>query len=384
MFTVTCNLSIGAWAANSADNPLTEFVELETSLSLGSAGDFCRLCVYAPPGGQAGLVEGLATEAAGALGLGGEGGGKGFSVQVRGNDIKPGDPISIELKSGDVSDTVMTAEVQSVKSSFGTTVIEGRTGAQKLADTRLNQVYENQTLNQIVNDLAGQADVDTGNIETGTTYSYFVVHESRNLLKHIREMARREGMDVYFNTDNKLTLKKFNKSSADHVFSFCIDILDLRLLNHQPVSEHVMVYGESPASNQGPDTWHWVAKDISPFQSEVGQGTKTLAVTDGVIRTKDAADTYAASKFGAIIDNSRLGRLKVLGNPTVKLGDAIEIKDAEKPELNGLFKVTSVRHVLSKQEGYLTHIGFGGIGGAQSAEGLIGSAAGSLKGAIGF
>jgi hypothetical protein len=76
--------------------------------------------------------------------------------------------------------------------------------------------------------------------------------------------------------------------------------------------------------------------------------------------------------------------LKILGNPKVKLADAIEIKNAPKPDLNGLFKVTSVRHVLNKREGYLTFVGFTGQGGAEKAGGLFGGATGQLAGALGL
>ncbi|MCK4790719.1 MAG: hypothetical protein KAV87_43690 [Desulfobacteraceae bacterium] len=374
---VSYDLKIGEWQVNSDEELHTEFIELEIVLSLDSISDACQISVYAPSQVQAGMVEGLATEAAGELGFGGEGGGESVSVQVRGNQITYGDPMSIELSVGDVSNKIMTAKVQKIDSSFGLTTITGRTGMQKLATTRLNQIYENQSLSQIVNDLAGLAGVDTGEIETGNTYPYFVVHESKSLLKHIREQAIREGMDVYFDNENSLIMKKFNKSSADHIFRFGKEILDLELFNHQMINEHIFVYGESPSSNQGPDIWHWIAKDISPFQGEAGDSVKLLSIQDSAIRTKDAADTYAASKLGAIMDHSTFGRLKILGNPSIKLADAIEIKDAPKPELNGLFKVTLVRHIVNKQKGYLTHIGFCGIGGAESA-------AGSLKGAVGF
>ena len=86
----------------------------------------------------------------------------------------------------------------------------------------------------------------------------------------------------------------------------------------------------------------------------------------------------ATAKSGVLKDRASQGQLKILGNPLVKLGDAIEIKDAPKPELNGLFKVTSVRHVLSKWQGYLTFIGFSGQGGAQQAGGAVGQLAGAV------
>ena len=376
MLQIRYAISIGNWLVNSADNPLTELISLDIKLGVNLPSDICRILVYAQPAPQPGLLEQAVGAAAGALGFGEE--EKAFSIQICGNDIKPGDPITIELTSGDASDKVMTAEVECINSSFGQTKITGRMGMQKLANTRLNLVYENQTLNQIVSDLAGQASVSTGQIETGSNYPYLVVHESKNLLKHILELAMREGMDLYFDTDNKLTVKKFNKSNADHTFYYGIDILDLQLFNHQPTSEHILIYGESPASNQGADTWHWLTKDLQPFQGEVGEGIKTLSIQDSAVRTKDAADRQAIAKLGAMKDQSTRGKLKILGNPTVKLGDAIEIKSAPKPELNGLFKVTSVRHIFNKRDGYLTFIDFTGQGGAEAAGGLLGQLGGAL------
>ena len=383
MLKVTYSLTIGKWSVNSADDPRTEFITLELNHSINSDVDYCHISVYAPPVPQPSLLEQAIGAAASALGFGGEE-EESFSVQVRGNAIKLGDQLTVELTAGDRSGKVMTADVQSIASSFGQTKITGTTGKQKLANARLNQIYENQTLSQIVKDLASQVGAATGEVETGSTYSYFVVHESKSLLSQIRELSMRDGLDVYFDIDNKLTLKKFNKSSADHTFNYGIDILDLQLLNRQPTSDHIPVYGESPASNQGTDTWHWLVKDLSPFRSEVGQGPKTLAIQDSAVRTKDAADGLAVSKFGAIKDHSALGRLKILGNPLVKLGDAIEIKNSPKPELNGLFKVTSVRHVLNKRDGYLTFIAFSGQGGAAKAGDLVGQVVGQLGGVLGL
>jgi len=199
------------------------------------------------------------------------------------------------------------------------------------------------------------------------------VHESRSALEHIRSLAVRDGMDFYFDTDNKLTLKASNTSGPSHTFQYGRDILELQLLRRQAGSDHVRVYGESPASGQGADNWHWVAKDISPFQGEGGAGLRTLTLQDRVLRTKDAADRLALSKLAATQSYATRGWLKILGNPNVKLADIIVIEQAERPELNGRFKVTSVRHMLSKQAGYVTHVGLvspvvagtpgGGLGG---------------------
>ena len=387
MKTISYKLTVGNWSVSSADDPKTELVALDTLLSLDSPGDYGRITVYALPPPPAGLLEqavGAAVSAASsALGLGGGTEEEAFTVQIRGQSVKLGNQMTIELAVDDQSAMVLTADILAVQSTFGQTTITARTGMQKLAMSRINQIYQNQSLSQIIQDLCRQAEVDTGTVDSGSTYPYLVVHESKNLLRTIRELAAREGMDVYFDTENALTVHKFTKTEADHTLYYGIDLLDMEMSNWQPPAEHLLVYGESPASNQGSDTWHWLVKDISPFRSEVGQGAKTLALQDGALRTKDAADAAATAKFGAMQDHAALGRLKILGKPTLKVGDAIALKNVPKPEMNGLFKVISVRHVYNKREGYVTYLGFSGQGGAAQAEGLLGQLGGAL-GALGL
>ena len=374
---VTYKLTINKWSVDSANDPRTEFIMLDTQHSANSAADYCRITVYAPPPPKPSLLEQAGAAVASEVGLGG-GESESFSVSVRGNPIKHGDQMTVELTVDDTATTIFTAEVSAIRSSLGQTVITGTTGKQKLAHTRLNQTYSNQSLNQIAKDLAKQASVNAGDIQTGSSYSYFVVHDSKSVLRQLQELAFRDGMDLYCDAENKLVLKKFEKTRADHTFYYGIHVLDLQLWNYEIASEHFRVYGESPSSNQGSETWHWFTKDLSPFTGELGSGQKLLVIQDSAAKTKDAADSLATAKSGALKDGTSQGRLKILGNPLVKLGDAMEIKEAPKPELNGLFKVTSVRHVLSKWQGYLTFVEFTGQGGAQQAAGALGQLAGAV------
>lgn len=376
MLKATYKVSIAGWSVDSASDPRTELIQLEVRQAINVPSDHCRITAYAPPGEKPGALEQLAGAAASAVGLvGGAAGGapSGFSVDVRGQKVAQSDLVTIELTAGDVTDTVMTAEVLSVESSFGEITLTGRTGMQKLATARVNQVYEKQSLKQIVSDLAQQAGVQVGDVDDGSTYQYLVAHESKSVLRIVLELARREAMDVFVDSSNKLTVTAFSKTTADHVFRYGAEILGLALDTGDPTVDRVRVHGESPSSSSGTDTWHWLVKDLSSFRGESGQGVRARGIQDGAVRTKDLAGSAAAARLGAIRDASTVGRVKVLGNPKVKLGEAIEIRDAPRPELNGLFKVTSVGHLYSKHEGYVTTVGFSGQGGAASASsGLVG------------
>lgn len=385
MLKVGFKVSIAGWSVDSTDDARTEVVEIAAERSLRGAHDHCRIVLYAPPAPKPDMLEQLAGAATEALFGGGEGGGEEFSIDVRGETIAHGDPVAIELVSGDTSATVMTATVHDVTSTFGLTTITGRTGMQILATTRLNQVYENRSFAQIVRDLAQQSGVQVANVATGSTYPYVVVHESKPVLFSIRELARREGADAYFDADGKLVVHVFDKSTADHVFNYGIDILDLKVHNREPTSARVVVYGESPSSQQGSDTWHWITKDVAPFQGEAGEeSARMLALPDAALRTKDAADAGAKARLRSITEQATTGRLRLLGDPTVQPADAIEIKNAPKPELNGLFKVLSVRHRFSKQTGFLTDVDFSAIRPADEGGGGLLGALGQAAGALGL
>jgi hypothetical protein len=374
-------LSIAGWSVDSGADPRTELIELDVFQALNVPSDHCRVAAYAPRAADESLVGELAGAAASALGIGGDGAPPGFSVQIRGQAVKAADAVTIELTAGDVSDTVMTAEVLSVESSLDVITLVGRTGMQRLAATRVNQVYENQSLGQIVQDLAGQAGVQTGTIDTGSRYPYAVVHESKSVLRTIRELAQREAMDVFFDSQNRLTVTAYSKAAADHAFRYGAEVLDLRLDAGEPTADHIRVHGESPASTQGTDTWHWLVKDLSSFRGDSGRGVQSRGLQDGAARTKDLAKSTADARLAAIQNGSKVGRVTVLGNPKVKLGEAVEIRDAPRPELNGLFKAVSVRHLFTKHAGYVTVVGFTGqesasAAGAAGLAGQLGSAAG--------
>jgi hypothetical protein len=376
-------LSIAGWSVDSVADPRTELVELDVFRTLNAPGDYCRIAVYAPRADGASALEqaaGAAVAAAGsARGLSGGGTG-GVSVQVRGQAVAAADAVTVELTSGNVSATVMTAEVRSVESSLGLVGVLGRTATERLAATRLNAVYENQGLDQIVRDLAGQAGVQVGDVDTGSRYPYVVVHESRSLFRTLRELALREGMDLFADRSNLLTVRRFAKTTADHVFRYAAEMLDVRLDAGEPTADHVLVSGESPSSTMGSDTWHWLVRDLSPFRGESGSGVRTRGIQDGAVRTKDAAATAANARLGAVRAAATSGSVSVLGNPAVDLGEAIEIQGTPRPELNGLFKVASVRHVFSKREGFVTVVGFTGAGGAATAGGgPLGAAAAGVS-----
>ncbi len=272
--------------------------------------------------------------------------------------VAGGDTVSVELGYADNGlSKVMEGMVDSAESSTRTLRIRGLSAMTKLLGLRLFQTYEKQTAGAIVADLAGQADVATGDVEDGLDFPAYVIDESKSAYQHIQDLAEKCGFDIYLDVDSGLMFKEFTKSTADHTFEYAKDILKLEVSDRKQGYHSVEVWGESPVSAEGEETSHWLTKSREDFKGVAGSGLPLLLIKDPSIATKDAAEAYAKAKLRSIERRRRTGELTVLGKPEVKLGDAIEIKGMPDANTNGTFQVRWVSHLLSKAAGFITSIG---------------------------
>ena len=275
---------------------------------------------------------------------------------------KKKDKVSIELGYSDKLTKVFEGNVDMIVQTIATFTIDGVNPFANLLTLRKDETRLNQKSKDIVSYLAKEAGVDVANAEDGFELPYYVIDSRKNAYEHCLGLAKKNGFDLYCNEEGKLVFKKFTKSKADHTFTYAIDILSIQVFSSDPLYEGSEVYGESPVSSRGSDTWCWFIKDFSPNKGSEGDKSKAVLIQDPIIRTKDAADAYASAKLTALEKGSVFGSAAIPGNPKVKLGDAVEFKDCTQSELNQVFQVRRIRHILNKSSGFITEIGFSGTG----------------------
>lgn len=283
-------------------------------------------------------------------------------TQTKKQNIKKGDPVSIELGYGDQTAAVMKGTAVNIKPSFETITIIAHTPVQKLLDLRLNQTYENQNAGDIVSDLAKQVSIDTQTVENGIKFPFYVIDHHKNCWEHLHDIAQKCGFDLYLTPDSKLIFKPFKKSSAAHTLTYGKDIISLKHFDAETDFKNVVVRGESPASSQGSDTAHWLTKSFEDFKGSTGTEKPVLSIQDAAVRTKDAADASAKGRMNIIQRKKQQGAIDIIGSANIKLGDIFEIKEAPQNFLNGLFQVRAVSHTLDKNTGFRTRIHFWGSG----------------------
>ncbi|MCP4115977.1 MAG: hypothetical protein GY737_11330 [Desulfobacteraceae bacterium] len=213
------------------------------------------------------------------------------------------DPGTVSLGYEDsATDLVFTGMVDRISRSLqGAQRLQGGNGGVLLSRLRINQSYEQQSAGDLVNDLAGQAGVETDTVESGVDLSFYVLDDRSNAYEHMATLARKSGYHTGFTPEGKLYFGPYVEGQAVQNFSYGIDILSLR------------------------------AREITP----IGEGAA-----------------------GAAGQTALTGSIIVPGAPLVTAGSTIGIFDAPWENVNGGCLVRWVRHRYSKQQGYISVIDF--------------------------
>lgn len=281
------------------------------------------------------------------------------------NGLKPerDDEATIELGYADDGELtqVMTGTVVAVEPGLTTARVVGYSGVQTLLRTFVDQTYESKTAGQIFRDLADQAGVDVATDEDGITFPAYVIHGRRSVYHHMRELADLCGFDLYVNADGELVFERFVSGNTIHLLEHAKHILELDVLQAPPRAEEVEAWGESPSGSQGEEAWAWLTKDFSGSKGTAGSGEPKLLLERPALRTADAAQAAAEAAHTRIQRRTLRGRLLTVGQPQVKLGDAIRLRDVPEGALNDTFQVRSVTHRITKLEGFTTAIEFRSI-----------------------
>lgn len=272
------------------------------------------------------------------------------------------DKAAIELGYADKLSKVFQGTVEKITPTISSVTVEGLSPFTNLLNLRKNETRLNQKSGDIVNYLADEAGVDVTTAKDGFELPYYVIDSRKNAYEHCLGLAKKNGFDLYCNEEGELVFKKFTKTREDHKFTYASDIFSIQVFSSNPLYEGAEVCGESPVSSKGSDTWCWFIKDFSPNKGSQGDGEKAVLIQDSTIRTKDAAGTYANAKLTALKKAAIYGTAAVPGSPDVKLGDAVGFNDCPQNELNQVFQVRRVRHLLNKSRGFITEIGFSGTG----------------------
>lgn len=275
-------------------------------------------------------------------------------------EIALADSVTLSLGYADAEpEVVFTGTItRLVRTLAGFTHLQASDGGGQLARQRLNQSYASQKAGDIVNDLAGQAGVETDVVEDGVDLPFFAVASTTPAHAQIAALARRSGYWAYFTPAGQLTFAPLAEGDTVQTFTYGTDVLKLEITEATAALEGVQVSGEGAAGSQGQDAWNWLVADATGVQAQAGNGPAQRWVSDGALRSQESVRTAATARASASASMQISGELWVPGAPQVTVGSRVAIAAAPDEFLNGTYQVERVNHRLSKSRGFVTRLSF--------------------------
>ncbi len=271
-------------------------------------------------------------------------------------DLNPEDAVSIQLGYGEALPKVFTGKVTTVGRGIEQTSVNSASAFNALATTRCNCLYEKQNAGDIAGDLLGRLNIGKARLAAGEKFASFSVSGQHLVWDVLSELALRCGFDFYADTSDRAVFQAYAPHKI-HSVEYGLHLLDYLQETFAHQLDGVEVYGESPVGQgEGEKANTWLTK-----KEVKGSAGKTngniLRLTDAVARSPDQVRVFAANILQAKQSQLR-GRLRVLGNPDIQLGDAVAVSKMPRSSQNGTYKVTSVRHRLNARVGFVTEVGW--------------------------
>jgi len=274
-------------------------------------------------------------------------------------DATAGAAMDIALGERGSETAVWTGEISARRLMPQAVVIEGLAATVALSRTAKSQSYLNQSVADIVRDLAGSAPVDR--VDAGLTLHAFHVDNRRPVWSHLRALARLVGADIGSAADGGLRFVPAAGAVSPVTLRYGAELLDWNLaLLSAPQAAEVVAYGG--ASESGASRWHWLSHD------PVGAGTAPTRVP-AALSSRDAAQAVSDASRQRADRAAVSGELLIQGRAALRPGDAVALSELPGGELGavGVLRVRSVRHTFDATSGFLTRLrvegGEGGEGG---------------------
>jgi hypothetical protein len=290
----------------------------------------------------------------------------GFTIvqgQVGGVAPSPEEDATIELGYTDTDlELVSTGRVVDVIPGFETKRIVGLSTEDLLLRHHENETFEAMSAGDIVRELASRAGVDTDRVDDGVNLSAFVVDGRRSAAAHIRDLAALSGYDTFVTPEGALVFEEFAGQRTAHPLRFGEHVIRVEVRRTRAASGTVEVWGESPGSSRGTESWAWLTKDFEPWHGTAGTGAPTMLLERSAIRTAEAATASATRTQVGVSRAEVTGALQIQGRPSVLLGDVVRLEGFPLDELDGNYQVRAVEHRITKAGGFVTDVGFRTVG----------------------
>lgn len=270
-----------------------------------------------------------------------------FWSESRFKDATPGDTLKVALGEEDAEDEIWTGVVTRVVSSPDGMVIDGLSATSALSDRWTFQTYREQTVADIVRDLASEVTIDS--VQGDLKLPSYSVDDRESVWNHILKLADMSGAEVAASARGGLRFVNPRVGAPQATLRYGADLLSWEGVRRaQPTGLRVAAHGAG--SEAGAEQWHWVLAE----PTAVGGGAGPTDVV-AALRTRDAAEKVARALDQSNKRAKTNVELQILGNPALRPGDLVQVRDLPGPDF-GTLRLLSVTHRLDGRAGFVTEL----------------------------
>jgi len=272
-----------------------------------------------------------------------------------GLSLQRGDDLKLELGVDGASSRVFSGKIAQVEWKLDEVRVLAESSMARLTATRVNLAFEKQAAGDIVSALCKEAKVSTGNVEPGLKFPAYTVTSNQSAYDHARRLALQCGFDLYADPEDKVTFARPVPSGQPRVLQYGTNVLSILVEYPNKGVGEVQVFGESPASfGKGDDAAPWLTKkDVKSNAPAAGDGDVLIRAIEPAARTLQNAQQIA-SNLQAALQSKVCARVRLVGNPDIRLNELIQITRMPADQLNGTFKVIGVEHILNPENGFVS------------------------------
>lgn len=266
-----------------------------------------------------------------------------------------GDSVTISLGYGDDADIpLFTGAVQSLQTTLsGSRRMLLAGPALALARMRLNSSYQEQSAEDIILALLGEANVVAGTIDSGLQYPFYAVSDRHTLLAHIQALSEQQNWLCYVDADGLLNAHRAGSDDPARTFAYGVDLIELEHRTLTAPLAGIRVIGGGAATGNGADAWNWLSKTPGAG-GEAGDGSRVVA--QQALRDAPGAQGYADYLMAR---GTRAGNrvwLQTAAAPEVLPGRAFGISGAPAANADGVYLAERVVIGFDRQRGFISTI----------------------------
>ncbi len=175
--------------------------------------------------------------------------------------------VVVGIEQGEDSFDLLSGQVARIAGDQATTRITVLEPLAALNAPRVTQAYSNSTAGDIISDLCGQAEVETGLILPGNFHPNIVLRANRTALQHAIRLADLSGMALVCGTDGTLGMISLALPVPEGALPADRAAARLTAVETMAGSGETRVIGEGLAGSRGPSAANWPVSDTTLIEA---------------------------------------------------------------------------------------------------------------------